>query len=132
MFVVVDGNRPAVLLEDAHALLEELVSRIEHLPELVGSVGAVFRHDEDCIDGELVPAASERLCDGRVDGEPELAGSVDALFAFRRLVHVHRHDAHVRAMPLARDGVAHQKPVDEVLRVRQVAVDGGDDGDARR
>ena len=85
--------------------------------------------DEHGVDGELVAAAAQRFRDRRVDGKIELFGSRRALVALRLLVDVERHDLHVRLVPRPVLRIAHQKPVPDVLRVRQVAIDRCDDCD---
>ena len=99
VLVVEERNRHAVLLEHLDALLDELVSRIELLPLLVSRVLPVLSDDQDGVHGELAAAAAQRLRDRGIHRKPELLGPRRALVAVRLLVHVERHDLHVRLVP---------------------------------
>ena len=64
-----------------------------------------------------------------IDGEAELRGALRALVALRLLVDVERDHLHVGRCQRAVRRIADQEAVADVLRVRQVAVDRGDQRD---
>ena len=132
MLVVVDRNRAAIRFEDLAALLEKFEAGIQYLALVVARVVAVFADDQHGIDGEFVTAAAQRFGDGRIHLEPELLRALLAEIARRVLVHVQRDDLHVGLVPGPVDRIANQEAVADMLAVRKVAVDGGDDGDALR
>ena len=78
----------------------------------------------------LLPPQRSVSAIGGVDLEAELAGALGAEVAFGLLVHVERDDLHVRLVPGAAVRIADQEAVAYVLAVRQIAVNGRDDGDA--
>jgi len=128
VFIVVNGNRHTVLLEDVHALLDELASRIEHLSLLVPLVVAVFADHQHRIDRELAAAAPKRLRDRWIDLEVEFLRARGALVSFRLLIDVERDHFHIRLVPRSVARIADQESIAYVLRVREVSVDGRDDG----
>src|ERR1051325_10337727 len=92
----------------------------------------MFTDNENRVNGEVVAAAAQRFAYGRVDFEPECSSPRIAQIAFGFLVHIERNNLHAGPMPSSVDRVAHQKTVGLVLRVRQVSIDSGDDGDSLR
>src|SRR5438270_9389431 len=82
--------------------------------------------DQNAIDCELWSATSQGFGDGRVNLEAEALRTLGALVTLGLLVHVKRHDVHLGPVPFPLVGIAHQKPVSHVLRVRQVTPDGRD------
>ena len=130
VLIVVDGHGAPIRLEDLYALLEELVARIENLFLLVTGVVAVLGDDQDGIHGKVIAAAAQSLGNRGVHGKAELAAAVRALVTFGLLVYVERDDLHIRPVPAPFVGIAYQEAIRKVLSVRQVSVDGGDDGDA--
>ena len=87
--------------------------------------------DQHGVDGQLIPAAAQRLGDGRVDREAELLGPLAAQIVFGPLIDVGRDDVEGRAMPAALDRIADEKPLGHVPGVRVIAPLGGDDGQSR-
>ena len=53
--------------------------------------------------------------------------ALGALVALGLLVYVERRNVHLGPVPFALVGIAHQKPVTHVLRMRKVTPDGRDD-----
>ena len=58
MFVIEDGYRKTVLLEDFYDFLEEFVAGIERLAQVVDRVFSVFADQENDVDGQFVTAAA--------------------------------------------------------------------------
>jgi len=88
----------------------------------------MLTNKQNCIDSKFVASATQSLGNGGIDRETKLTRSVRALVAFRSLVDVEGNDLNVGTMPVALVGIADQKAVSEVLGMRQIAVDSGDDG----
>jgi hypothetical protein len=126
VLVVIERNGDAVLLEHRNTLLDELVPRIQNLTLVVPLVVSMFANYEYGIDRELAPAAAQRLRDRRIHLKVEFLRARRALVTVRLLIDVERHDFHVRLVPRTISRVADQKSVADMLRVRKVAVDRGD------
>jgi hypothetical protein len=81
------------------------------------------------IDGEFAPAAPQCFGNRRIHLKIKFLCSCGALVALRFLIDVQRHHFHVRLVPDAISRVADEKSIADVLRVREVAINGRDDGD---
>ena len=92
----------------------------------------MLANDQDGVHRQFVAAATQRLRDSGIHLEAELLRPLGALVALRLLVHVQRDHFHVRPVPGAVVGVSHQEAVAHVLRVGEIAIDGGDDCDSFR
>ena len=130
VLVVVNWYGTAVFFKDLDAFFEEFVARVQNLSFVVSGVLAVLADDQHCVASQFVAAAAQGLGDGGVHGEAEFARSVLALVAFGLLIDVERDDFAVGTVPAAAVGIADYEAVGKVLGVREVAIDGSDDGDA--
>src|SRR5947207_1051542 len=83
VFVVVDRDYAAVLLEDFYTLFEKLVARVKDLTLFILGIIAVLADDEHGVHGELVAAATQRLGDGGIHRETEFLCALGALIALR-------------------------------------------------
>jgi hypothetical protein len=83
--------------------------------------------DENGIDGDLLPAGTERLGNCRVDLESELRGALGAEVPFRFLIDVRGDDIERGMMPAAVEGIAVEEPLSHMPGVRMVSPLGGDD-----
>src|SRR5208337_885066 len=86
--------------------------------------------DQDRIDRQVLAPTAQSLGDGGINLEAEFAGPLAALVAVRFLVHVKRDHLDVRFVPGAGVGIADEKSIANMLRMRKVPVNGSDDGKA--
>ena len=132
MLVVEDRHGASVFLKYLHALLEKFIPRVKNLSLLVARILAVLADEQHCINGEFIAAAAECLGDSGIDSKPEFTRPVPALFPFRSLRYVKRDDLHIWTMPSAFAWITDEKPVGEVLRVREITVNRSDNRNAFR
>ena len=129
MFVIEHRDRPSVLFKDLGTLLEKLVAGILNLAFLIAWVVAMLADNQDCIHGQFRAACAQGFGDCRVDGETEFPRPLGAQVAIGFLIHIERDDLYVGALPRACVRIPHQESIAHVLAVREVAIDGGDDGE---
>src|SRR5438309_2078155 len=101
MLVIEDRRGSPILLEHLDRLPEELVARIEFLPDFVVRIIAVLADDEHGVDRQTVAAAAQRLRDSGINLEAELLSPQTTQIVLRRLIDVSRNDFEWRMMPLA-------------------------------
>src|ERR1043166_2316125 len=131
MLVVEDGRDLPTLPEVRDDLHEELVTRVELLPELVVRVIAVFGNEEHRIDVEPL-LATQRLRDGRRNLEPLFLCELAAQVVPRILVVVHPDEPMLGLMMDAIHRISVDEPPRDVIGVRSEVVDGLDRRDALR
>ena len=118
--------------EHRRDLLEEPIARILHLPLGRLRIIAVFAHHHHSIHREFAGAARQRFPDGGVDLHGrEARCAIATQIVGAHLVDVQRNQIHLRMMVRAVPAVSLQIPVDDVLRVRVLSVDGCDRGKLR-
>ena len=81
---------------------------------------------------EALAAAAESFRNGGIHAEAELFRAFLAQVTFRLLVDVQRNDFDVRLMPFAAVWISNQKSIADVLPMREVPVNGGNDRDSQR
>ena len=128
MFVIENRHGSFVFPEYIDGLLEELVTGIKFLAEFIARIIAVFTDNKHRVHRQLLAAATQRLGNGLVDGKPKLLRAPPRQVALGELVNVCRHHVKGRVMPLAINGITHEKPRAHVPGMRMIAPLGGDDG----
>src|SRR4051812_49668005 len=96
----------------------------------IAGISSVLADEHDAVHGKLSPAERESFSDGRINLHRRKARrTLAAEVVIPDLVHVKRDQVHGRMMMLAVPPVAFEKPVDDVLRVRELMVSRGDRGE---
>ena len=112
------GNNALTAAKHVHNLLEQLKSRIQLLPHIVGGIIAVLAHKQHSIDGEGVSSEGQGPAHGGKNLETVLGGEASAQIVRRDLIGVHRNDRCARLLSDAIRLVAVEHTADNHCGVR--------------